>query len=143
MFVNLNYYSFILISFSYVSDNKSVIFIFILDASLGNDIYANYTAYLFNNHIVLAYNETQNEAVYGAGLTEVNTTFEITRIDSSITFSAGMVFEYGTSGTIHVIVEGGSIKKENITVLNHPEAKISFTNNVLTVSGLASPMPQG
>lgn len=106
-------------------------------ASLGNDIYANYTAYLFNNHIVLAYNETQNEAVYGAGLTEVNTTFEITRIDSSITFSAGMVFEYGTSGTIHVIVEGGSIKKENITVLNHPEAKISFTNNVLTVSGLA------
>jgi ribosomal protein S19 len=36
-----------------------------------------------------------------------------------------------------VIVDGGSVSAKNIQVLGHPEAKIVFANNVLTVSGLA------
>lgn len=106
-------------------------------ASSGNDIYANSTSYLFYNHIKLSYKETMQEAVYGEGIRQFNTTVEITKRDSEITFSAGMVFEYGSSGNVHVIVEGGSVEKKNIKVLNHPEAKISFVNNELTVSGLA------
>lgn len=105
-------------------------------ALTGNDIYANSTSYLFYNEIILDYGETQMDSIYGVNLQNTNTTFIQTKIDSSVTFTAGMVFEYGSSGTIHVIVEGGSVKLENIKVLNHPEAKITFINNVLTVSGL-------
>lgn len=106
-------------------------------ALTGNDIYSNMTSYVFYNTIVLDYNETQNQAVYGDKITLLDNTFNITKIDSKITFNAGMVFEYGSYGEIHVIVEGGTISKENITVLNHPEAKITFANNILKVSGLA------
>ena len=48
-----------------------------------------------------------------------------------------MIFEYGKSGSISVSVEGGWIEHENIHVLDHPEAKISYINNILSVSGLA------
>lgn len=113
---------------SFFKDNQALI---------GNDIYANSTAYVFFNHIVLAFNEKENEAIYGSALTTLNNTFEITKIDSKVEFSAGMVFEYASSGSIHVIVDGGSVSAKNIQVLGHPEAKIVFANNVLTVSGLA------
>ena len=107
------------------------------NALIGNDIYSNKTAYVFYNTIILDYNESRNQSIYGDKLTLLDNTFNITKIDSKITFNAGMVFEYGSYGEIHVIVEGGSISKENITVLNHPEATISFVNNILKVSGLA------
>ena len=106
-------------------------------ALTGNDIYSNKTSYVFHNTIILDYNESQNQSIYGDKITLLDNTFNITKIDSKITFNAGMVFEYGSYGEIHVIVEGGSISKENITVLNHPEAKITFVNSILKVSGLA------
>lgn len=49
-----------------------------------------------------------------------------------------MVFEYTRSGSITVKVDGGIVELKNIRVLNHPEAKISFSDNLLTVSGLMS-----
>lgn len=107
------------------------------NALIGNDIYSNKTAYVFYNTIILDYNESRNQSIYGDKLTLLDNAFDITKIDSKITFNAGMVFEYGSYGEIHVIVEGGSISKENITVLNHPEATISFVNSILKVSGLA------
>lgn len=107
------------------------------NALIGNDIYSNKTAYVFYNTIILDYNESRNQSIYGDKLTLLDNTFNITKIDSKITFNAGMVFEYGSYGEIHVIVEGGSISKENITVLNHPEATITFVNSILKVSGLA------
>ncbi|WP_405264777.1 hypothetical protein, partial [Methanobrevibacter sp.] len=55
---------------------------------------------------------------------------------SKVTFSSGIVFEYGSSGSIYVTVTGGSIDEENIKVLNHPEARISLVKNVITISNL-------
>ncbi len=55
---------------------------------------------------------------------------------SKISFSAGMVFEYGGSGVIHMIVEGGTVSRNNIEVVGHPEAKITLANNDITVSNL-------
>ena len=60
----------------------------------------------------------------------------VNNINSKVIFSADIVFDYGMSGSIYVSVEGGSILKENIAVLNHPEANIDFTNDVITISGL-------
>ncbi len=59
-----------------------------------------------------------------------------TKHDSSVIFSAGMIFDYASSGSIYVTVDGGSINSGKIRVLNHPEAKITFANNVITVSNL-------
>ena len=46
-----------------------------------------------------------------------------TKHGSSVMFSAGMIFEYATSGSIYVTVDGGRIDPNSIRVLNHPEAK--------------------
>ena len=55
---------------------------------------------------------------------------------ATVSFSSGIVFEYGTSGSIYVTVKGGSVEIENIKVLNHPEARITLVKNVITVSNL-------
>ncbi|WP_298521601.1 right-handed parallel beta-helix repeat-containing protein [uncultured Methanobrevibacter sp.] len=107
-------------------------------ALLGNAIYGSSFSNVISNYFALAYNETEGDAVHVAELTEFNNTFEIVKEDSSVTFiSAGMVFEYLTSGSIYITVEGGTVVRENISVVDHKEAKISFEDNVLVVSGLA------
>ena len=55
---------------------------------------------------------------------------------ATVSFSSGIVFDYGTSGSIYVTVKGGSVEVENIKVLNHPEARITLVKNVITVSNL-------
>ena len=66
-----------------------------------------------------------------------NTTLNISvRKVSSISFNTGMVFEYGSSGVIHMVVEGGTVSRNNIEVVGHPEAFIRLSNNVITVSNL-------
>lgn len=105
------------------------------EAMLGNAIYASH-ATLISNYFALKYNETQKENVHADELTEFNNTFEEIKEDSSVTFIASMVFEYASSGSIHVTVEGGRIDLENISVIGQPKAKISFNDNVLVVSGL-------
>ena len=92
------------------------------------------------NYFVLAYDEIiENAVVVGMSpndLKALNNTFEKIKINSSVIFTAGMVFKYGASGSIRVEVDGGEIYRENITVLNQPNAIINFENNVLTVSNL-------
>ncbi|WP_405294547.1 hypothetical protein [Methanobrevibacter sp.] len=53
-----------------------------------------------------------------------------------VTFSAGIVFDYASSGTVHMIVEGGRVERRNIQIVGHPEAIISLVNNEITISGL-------
>ena len=105
-------------------------------ALLGNAIYASSSADVANSYFALAYNETELEAVHAADLTQSNNTYEVVKENSTVIFSAVMVFEYATSGSIYVSVEGGSIDLENISVIGHPEAKIGFNDNVLVVSNL-------
>ncbi len=109
-------------------------------ANLGKDIYTNTTSYVISNNFQIKYNETKYDAVYGISQSELDNNgnnFTIFKEDSSISFSAGIIFEYGaTSDPILVTVEGGKIEKKNIKVLNHPEAKINFEKNTLTVSNL-------
>ena len=68
----------------------------------------------------------------------INATLNITvnNAKSKVSFSAGIVFEYGSSSSIHVIVDGGTVERKNIQIDGHPEAKINLTNQVITVSGL-------
>lgn len=118
------------VSRSYFRGNKAL---------LGNDILASPTSRITLNHIVLDFNETKAQAVYGISAEELANsfnTFQITKINSSVTFSAGMVFYYAQSGEIGVIVEGGTLERENIKVLDHPEAVIEFNDTVLKVSNL-------
>ena len=57
------------------------------------------------------------------------------KANSSVTFSGEIVFDYMGSASTFVIVNGGSLAVENISVVGH-DAKISFDNNVISVSGL-------
>ena len=118
------------VKYSYFKDNS---------AYFVNDISGLKPSNITFNHLVLGFEESVEESVYGLTETELlalNNTFEITKVDSSVTFSSGMVFTYGGSGRISVSVEGGILEAHNIEVLGHPEAIIDFSGNVITVSGL-------
>lgn len=111
-------------------------------AVLGNDIYTNVSSSsVMANNFIIGYNETENDAVYGiseSDLINFNNNFTVIKVKSTVSFSAGIIFEYGsTSNPILVTAEGGKITKATIKVLNHPEAKVSYLNNQLTVSNLA------
>ena len=108
-------------------------------ALAGNSIFASESSNITSNVIVLAYQESIEESIYGIDEDVLNAsnTFVPTKIDSVVKFNAGMVFEYTRSGTISVIVDGGVLEEKNIKVLDHPEAKISFSGTTLIVSGLA------
>ncbi|WP_458404774.1 hypothetical protein [Methanobrevibacter sp.] len=106
----------------------------------GNDIFCNnpYSNVKYND-IVLEHDEYKSDSIAGLSDDELTSnSFTFNRVASKVTFiSAGLIFEYAAVGRIHVTVDGGEIKKENIKVLNHPEAKITFINNVLSISNLA------
>lgn len=105
-----------------------------------NDIFSDVTAIIENNNFTLPFMGEIVESVYGISeedLINANNTFIPTKVASDVKFSAGMIFEYGKSGKISVDVDGGYIEPQNIRVLNHPEAKITYLNKILTVSGLA------
>ncbi len=107
-------------------------------AFMGNDISGNIYSIVMNNHFILEYDENDTDAIYGINRIYFDeNNFTINKVASSVKFSAGMVFEYASTGSIYVTVNGGTITKENIKVLNHPEAKITFSKNILTVSNLA------
>ena len=107
-------------------------------AVLGNDIYTNTTAFVLSNNFIIKHNETKNDAVYGISESDlIYNTFTVIKVNSTVSFSAGIKFDYGTtSNPILVTVDGGVISKSTIKVLNHPEAKISYSKNTLTVSNL-------
>ncbi len=105
----------------------------------GNDLYY-YCPKVISNHFVLDYGETLQRAVTMGipdfELLKLGNTFNRTKINSSVIFTPGLIFEYGSSGSIQVSVDGGTIDVKNITVLNHDEAKITYSKNVLTISNL-------
>lgn len=116
-------------------------------ALYGNDLAYTCKAITYN-HFVIDFNETLTQALdikvnnqtgedlFEAFLLDSNNTIEKIKMNSSVVFSAGLIFKYGASGSIYVTVEGGIIELGNIRVLNQPNAKITFTNNLLTVSNL-------
>ena len=114
----------------------------------GNDIAYFGTPTVYKNNIrsntfILDYGEIEQ---YSVGINEYpemfeeilsNNQFIHTKLNSTISFSAGIIFDYATaSSPIQIIVVGGTVAKENITVLDHPEANIMFSNNELSVSNL-------
>lgn len=119
----------------------------------GNDIAYFGTLDVYKNNIrlntfILDYGEPENYAV-GIDASDIvaahemmdiivgNNTFIKTKLNSTISFSAGIIFDYATtSSPVQIIVTGGIVEIKNIKVLNHPEAKIGFSNNELTVSNL-------
>jgi len=105
----------------------------------GNDISSDSFSHITNNKFMLENDENKADAVYGIDVKYLDdNNFTVKKIPSKITFiSTGMIFEYGASGSITMEVYGGTVKKENVNVLNHPEAKITLSNNVLTISNLA------
>ena len=104
----------------------------------GNDIHGITYSIVRNNHFILEFDENRDDALYGINSIYIDeNTFTFNKVASSVKFSAGMVFEYASTGSIYVTVNGGTITVNNIKVLNHPEAKITFSKNVLTVSNLA------
>lgn len=128
---------------SYFRDNSAL---------SGNDLYGNGAHDITYNTFVIDFNESNADAIrlnltsdydipYGEllkyFLEEMNNTLVKIKENSTVKFSAGMIFQYDASGSIYVTVEGGHIDLANITVLNHPEAKITFANTLLTVSNLA------
>ena len=103
----------------------------------------DYNHNIISNTFVLDYGETEQYAV-GVNYPEILDTviadniFIKTKRNSTISFSAGIIFDYGTtSSPIQIIVVGGIVEKKNIRVIDHPEAVISFSNNALSVSNLA------
>lgn len=124
--INLNEYGFIQNSF--FKDNSAL---------LGRSIYCSASAVIASNYFVIKFYESEEDTVkiIGKAYTDDNI-FNRTKEPSSVDFSASMIFEYGSSGSIYVIVDGGIVKKENIRVLEHKEAKIAFSKNRLTISGL-------
>lgn len=106
----------------------------------GNDIFDAASSNVTSNYFVIDFDEEIKDAIKGISeeeLRKAGNTFEKIKHNSAVTFETGLIFEYGRSGSISVIVDGGYIELKNIRVLNHPEAKISYSNNVLTVSNLA------
>ena len=85
------------------------------------------------DHVLMV--ETTPDEYHNPINASVNIT--VTNAKSKVSFSAGIVFEYGSSSSIHVIVEGGKVERKNIRIIGHPEANIQFKGNVITVSGLA------
>ena len=110
-------------------------------AKNGNSIYVKDVEYskVKSNTFVVETNDVIKNAVYGFSVSELknnNNVFTVLKTDSKIIFDASMIFEYGSSGKIQVKVEGGKIVQKNIKVLGHPEAKITYSKNVITVSNL-------
>ena len=58
----------------------------------------------------------------------------VNKIDSNILIYNDFIFNYGNSATVATSVKG--IKGINAFVVNHPEAKVNFNNNRITVSNL-------
>ena len=107
-------------------------------ALFGNDI-MDYCKNILSNHFVLDYGEIVAQAIPGTPysiLLEQGNTFERIKINSSVVFTPGLIFEYGSSGSISVTVTGGILELKNIRVLNHNEAKITYSKNILTISNL-------
>ena len=107
-------------------------------AQSGNDLMYS-CPNVISNHFVLAYDEKISDAINGIPYSELlrlGNILERTKVNSNVTFTPGLIFKYGSSGSIYVTVEGGKIERENINVINHTEAKISYSNDIITISNL-------
>ena len=106
-------------------------------ALLGNAIFSNSISYVMSNVFVIPYNGSQSDEIYGSEISISNDNeFDRIKLDSVVKFTASMIFEYGATGSIYVTVEGGTIKQEDIWVVNQKNAKIGYSKNMITVSNL-------
>ncbi len=69
---------------------------------------------------------------------EKTTGITIVSVYSTVILGGNLTFPYGKSDFTTVHVEGGHVDYENISVVNHTEAEISFKSNVITVSNLTA-----
>ena len=65
-----------------------------------------------------------------------NYTLILGKVQSKIIFSTSIIFEYNSVGYIYFNVDGGTIEKKNIEVVNHKEAKIGLSGSTISISGL-------
>ena len=123
----------IIINSSYFASNS---------AFNGSDIHS-YTPYLKLNYFLLDNNETIKDSVFilidnylKEYLRALNNTIDKIKINSSVIFSPGLIFEYGDSGLVNITCTGGIIEEKNIRVLNYTGANIKYVDGVLTISGM-------
>ena len=89
-------------------------------SGLKNGVYTVYLSFLIQDY----------------NCTEANYTLFLGDFNSKIHFSTGLIFEYGSVGTVYVTVEGGTVERKNIKILNYPKAIIDLINNEIQISGL-------
>ena len=58
------------------------------------------------------------------------------KVNSTLDLGDDVVFDYGGSGNTTVCVTGGTVSVDDIAVVGHPEANVTLSNGVITVSGL-------
>ncbi len=68
---------------------------------------------------------------------EATVSFVVNKADSSVSCNP-ISFDYGSSGSGTLTVEGATVSADNIAVVDHAEAVIIFENNVVTVSNLGA-----
>ena len=81
----------------------------------------------------ITFNFEENEKYYGS---EKNITVTVKKVPSSVEFSDDIEFDYLSSGTTTLTLDGCTVGDANIIVVDHSEATISYENNVITVSSL-------
>jgi hypothetical protein len=64
-------------------------------------------------------------------------TITVNKIDSKLSLIKPIVFNYGGSDYTSVYMEGCTLDVDNISVIGHDEAKITFDGNVISVSNLS------
>lgn len=58
-------------------------------------------------------------------------------LNCSLNFTNNITFEFGEYGSTNFTVDGGIVESDLISVINHTEAKISLSNNTISVFGLS------
>ena len=64
-------------------------------------------------------------------------TITVNKVNSSVTFSNEINKFFSESGSTTLTIDGCTVDLDNITVIDHPEAKITLENNIITVSNLS------
>ena len=97
-----------------------------------NIIYvSNLTAGSYTLNVTTDPDENYNQAHNSIEIT-------VNKANSSVDFSNNIVFIKGKSGNTTITVIGGNVSEANISIINHPEAKIILTDNVIQVSNLTN-----
>ena len=108
--------------------------------------------YITNDTTVVTVNKNGKLIAVGAGNAKVTVEFEgnenytsdeltvnviVNKVDSTIKLNKELVvLKYGGYGYVTYTVTGGSVGLDNIEVVGHPEAVISISGRIISISGL-------